>query len=57
MQSTIPTQKDQMMSALKIIHTWAVFDYEHGSNDPYKTLKLIANQAARALGRDDLIEK
>lgn len=44
-----------MNTALKVIHTWAAFEIENGNENPFAVLKQIANKAAKALGRDDLI--
>ena len=42
-------------TALKVIHTWAAFEVENGNENPFHVLEQIANKAAKALGRDDLI--
>jgi len=44
-----------MSMALKVIHTWATFEIENGNENPFYVLKQIANKAAEALGRNDLL--
>ena len=44
----------EMERALKVIHTWAVFEMDHAKENPFHVLKNIANEATEALGREDL---